>query len=197
MTELYNALAKAQAEMKAATLDAVNPAFKSRYATLASVIAAIQGPLTRHGIAFSQRVESDLDTVSVETILMGHGSELRCGAVRIPVGKPGAQAFGSALTYARRYSLSAACCITADDDDDGNGAQQASEAPAPRQAPPPPAVLTDRQIEELQIGLFNAGKDDESSVQKLLRSQGVARIEDILQARYPAIIKRLKELEKK
>jgi len=196
MTELYNALAKAQSEMRAATLDAVNPAFKSRYATLASVIAAVQGPLTRHGIAFSQRVESDADTVSVETILMGHGSELRCGAVRIPVGKPGAQAFGSALTYARRYSLSAACCIAADDDDDGNGAQ-ASEAPPPRQAPPPPAVLTDRQIEELQIGLFNAGKDDQQSVQKLLRSQGVARVEDILQSRFPAIIKRLKELEQK
>lgn len=92
--ELYNALAKAQSEMRAATFDAVNPAFKSRYATLASVIAAVQGPLTRHGIAFSQRVESDADTVSVETILMGHGSELRCGAVRIPVGKPGLRPSG-------------------------------------------------------------------------------------------------------
>jgi hypothetical protein len=126
--DLATALAKAQAEMTAAQFDAVNPHFKSRYATLASVIEAVRGPLTKHGVAYIQRTVPVDGGVAVETVFMGCGSEISTGMVVVPLDRKTAQSFGSALTYARRYSLAMACCISADEDDDGNEAEKGASS---------------------------------------------------------------------
>jgi len=126
MSELAIALAKAQAEMKAAAFDKVNPHFGSRYATLASVIDAVREPLTKNGIAFVQRVVQVENGVGIETVFIGHGDKIETGALVVPVDKKTAQGMGSALTYARRYSLSMACCISSDEDDDGNAAEKSA-----------------------------------------------------------------------
>lgn len=185
MQELIAALAKAQAEMKHAVFDSKNPHFKSRYASLASVIDAVRGPLTRHGIAYVQRVKTTPDAVGVETVLLGHGAQLETGTVLVPLSAPTAHALGSALTYAKRYSLAAACGISADEDDDGNAATQQSQS-----APEP--TLTEGQVEELRNALFAAGRDHQ--LDQLLKAQRVSRIEDIQQARLPALLKRLRDL---
>ncbi|MCX6982722.1 MAG: ERF family protein [Verrucomicrobia bacterium] len=59
----------------------------------------------------------------------------RCGgresnflAATIPVTKPDAHGLGSALTYGRRYSVSALLAISADEDDDANGAVTPQES---------------------------------------------------------------------
>jgi len=185
MQELIAALAKAQAEMKHAVFDSKNPHFKSRYASLASVIDAVRGPLTRHGIAYVQRVTTTPDAVGVETVLLGHGAQIETGTVLVPLSAPTAHALGSALTYAKRYSLAAACGISADEDDDGNAATQQSQS-----APEP--TLTEGQVEELRNALFAAGRDHQ--LDQLLKAQRVSRIEDIQQARLPALLKRLRDL---
>ncbi len=118
---LYNLL-NAKTKIRNASINAKNDYYGSSYATLESVIEAVTSPLLEHGILW-QQIAHDCETgAKVETILMGHGGELHCGPIYVPADKNNAHAFGSALTYARRYSLAIAVGIGADDDD-GNAAQ--------------------------------------------------------------------------
>ena len=136
--ELAKALATAQGEMTAASKDATNPHFKSRYATLASVWDAIRGPLSRNGLSVSQVLETPETGpgVIVRTLLIHASGQWIGSRYVMPIAdKLTPQAMGSAITYARRYALSAIVGIAPDDDDDGNAA---SVTPA-RQAPPSPA----------------------------------------------------------
>ena len=129
--ELATALAKAQGQIKGAVKDSANPFFKSKYADLASVVEAIRSAFAANGLSYVQSVEpSDKDEVRVETtILHSSGEWIGCGVLALPVSKVDAQGYGSALTYARRYSLSAATGV-APEDDDGNAATVAKPKPA-------------------------------------------------------------------
>ena len=121
--ELATALAKAQGEIKGAVKDSANPFFKSKYADLASVVEAIRAAFAKNGLSYTQHIsDSEKNEVRVETIIMHSSGEwLSCGVLALPVSKADAQGYGSALTYARRYSLSAAAGVAAEDDD-GNAA---------------------------------------------------------------------------
>jgi len=127
ISSLAAALAKAQGAMKGAVKDSANPFFKSKYADLASVVEAIRAAFSANGLSYIQTVEpSDKDEVRVETTLLhASGEWISCGILALPVNKVDCQGFGSALTYARRYSLSAAVGIAAEADDDGNAATMA------------------------------------------------------------------------
>jgi hypothetical protein len=127
---LAAALAKAQGSMKGALKDSANPFFKSKYADLASVVEAIRAAFSANGLSYIQTVEpSDKDEVRVETTLLHSSGEwISCGVLSLPVSKIDAQGYGSALTYARRYSLSAAVGV-APEDDDGNAASLAKPKP--------------------------------------------------------------------
>lgn len=123
---IYAALAAAQAEFKTVVKNCVNPAFNSKYADLQSILDATRPALNRHGLFLFQRVASSKDGVSVETCVShSSGETLSSGVLFLPVISPKnpAQGFGSAETYARRYSLSAFLGVSADEDDDGNGAK--------------------------------------------------------------------------
>lgn len=128
IANLAAALTKAQAEIEGAAKDRLNPHFKSKYADLSSVMDAIKPALAKHGLAFVQ-VSHDRDhAAAVETVIVhSSGETMNCGIVSVPVSKGDAQGFGSALTYARRYSLSAAFGV-APEDDDGNAAAAAKPA---------------------------------------------------------------------
>lgn len=119
---LIDALIKAQSSIKHATKDGVNPYFKSGYATLEQVITAVKKPLNDNGIYFQQESHENEGGACVETTFWGHGANLPTGKVTIPTDRNDAQAFGSALTYAKRYSLSMACGIGHQTDDDANSA---------------------------------------------------------------------------
>lgn len=121
---LAGALVKALAEIEGAAKDKVNPHFKSKYADLASVIAAIKPVLAKHGLAFTQSTEPSEGGVIVETLLWHEAENLAprsLGKLFVPANKNDAQGFGSALTYARRYGLMTAFGVPAEDDD-GNAA---------------------------------------------------------------------------
>ena len=123
---IYAALAAAQAEFRPVVKNCVNPAFGSKYADLQSILDATRPVLNRHGLFLYQRATSSKDGVSVETCVShASGETLSSGVLFLPVISPKnpAQGFGSAETYARRYSLSAFLGVSADEDDDGNGAK--------------------------------------------------------------------------
>lgn len=121
--ELAKALSAAQAEMRHALKSAENPHFRSRYADLAGIIDACREPLAKHGLAFTQLAGYSQGGASVRTVLMHTSGQYIWSLLVVPVNKQDAQGVGSALTYARRYGLSAIVGI-AQDDDDGNGAGQ-------------------------------------------------------------------------
>ena len=120
--KLAEALAKAQLAMGNAAKDSTNPHFKSKYADLASVREAVIPHLAANGIAVIQRIEStNKEGVAVSTMLVHASGEFIQDQCWLPVTKADAQGFGSAITYARRYSLAAVAGIAAEDDD-GNAA---------------------------------------------------------------------------
>lgn len=148
---LAAALAAAQAEMKPAKETANNPAFRSKYADLTSCFEACNAVLPKHKLSISQvMVAAPEGYVSVQTLLLHESGEWLSSVCTLKAdgnrGVNAAQAAGSAITYARRYGLTAIVGL-ATDDDDGNAAgapfqpQQRKQAPAsaPRQAAPAPA----------------------------------------------------------
>tara|TARA_R110002094_G_scaffold220233_1_gene192723 strand:+ start:379 stop:1071 length:693 start_codon:yes stop_codon:yes gene_type:complete len=142
---LINALIKAYSEITSAEFDKVNPHFKSKYASLESVIKAVKPSLVKNGILYRQVSKYTENGICIETIFHGHGAELPTGEIFLPVDKRTAQGFGSALTYARRYSLSLACGIGSEEDDDGNQAEkEVGKKSVPKKTP----VKKDEPVKE-------------------------------------------------
>jgi hypothetical protein len=121
---IYAALAAAQAAMGPALKQAVNPAFKSKYADLASVMEACLPALTANGICVMQPTGEDEVGRYVKTILAHVSGETVECRVPLIVSKNDMQGYGSAVTYARRYGLMSMAGI-APEDDDGNAAAKA------------------------------------------------------------------------
>lgn len=152
---LYSRLAAAQAEMENPAMDRENPHFRNRFASLAAIRNAVVPCLARHGLACVQVVEGGRVVTRV------YGPDGDCiDLAGVPVSLAGnPQANGSEMTYAKRYSLSAAFCVVGDEDDDGEAAtagwqggrapQGARQAPGPQQRPQRPASgLTEPQRAE-------------------------------------------------
>lgn len=128
MKQIASALVKAQKAFGPALKTSTNPHFKSRYADLSACIEAVVDALNSNGIALVQQTHECADGVIVETVFVHESGEtFSSGRLHVPSTKHDAQGYGSALTYARRYSLMAACGI-APEDDDGNAATRRTEA---------------------------------------------------------------------
>lgn len=124
MKQIAAAFIKAKKAFAPAIKNATNPHFKSKYVDLAACIEAVDEPFLANGIAMYQETFEDATGVTVETVLLHESGEMiRCGRLHVPASKQDPQGYGSALTYARRYSLMAACGI-APEDDDGNAASR-------------------------------------------------------------------------
>lgn len=129
-SKIASALVKAQKAFGPALKSSSNPHFRSRYADLSACVEAVIDALNDNGIAMMQRVSPSDNGVIVETMLIHESGEtISNGQLHVPATKHDAQGYGSALTYARRYSLMAACGI-APEDDDSNAASKRPTAPA-------------------------------------------------------------------
>lgn len=124
MKQIATALVKAQKEFGPALKTNTNPHFNRKYADLSACVEAVVDALNNNGIALIQKTHPDDTGVTVETVFMHEsGESLSSGPLHVPASKQDPQGYGSALTYARRYSLMAACGI-APEDDDGNAASR-------------------------------------------------------------------------
>lgn len=141
------ALSKAQGEIKGAKKDTTNPFYKSSYADLASVWDACREALSRNELAVAQTTDIVDGQIVLKTVLLHSSGESLTGILPVMIGdKPTAQALGSAITYNRRYALSAMVGI-APEEDDGNAA---NESPMKKWAKAPPPETTDK--EKLKAG---------------------------------------------
>jgi hypothetical protein len=129
ISALADALAKAQGAVEGAVKGRVNPAFRSKYADLASVWDACREALTQNGLSVIQSPGEVADgRMRMTTMLLHSSGEWVRDSLTIPLGKVDAQGFGSATTYARRFALAAFVGV-APEDDDGNAAVKAKPAP--------------------------------------------------------------------
>jgi hypothetical protein len=129
MQKISTAFVKAQKAFGPALKTSTNPHFKSKYADLAACVEAVIDALNDNGIALVQQSHHCEDGVIVETLFIHESGEVISGGkFHVVASKQDPQGYGSAMTYARRYSLQAACGI-APEDDDGN-----------RSVAPPPTV---------------------------------------------------------
>lgn len=120
---LAAALAKAQAECQNVVMNKTNPHFRSRYADLAAVRDAIIPVFAKHGLSIVQcpSVE-DFSGFHLETRLIHASGEEIVWRFPLPGDVTKMQAIGSAISYARRYTLSAIAGVASEEDDDGNAA---------------------------------------------------------------------------
>jgi hypothetical protein len=131
-------LVKAQKEFGPALKTATNPHFRSKYADLSACIEAVIDALNNNGIMLMQPTHLCESGVIVETIFLHEsGEQLSGGKLHVPASKHDAQGYGSALSYARRYSLMAACGI-APEEDDGNAASKTAPKPVATLPKPEP-----------------------------------------------------------
>lgn len=130
LTNLAEALSKFRAEVENPKNTSINPQFKSKYAPLDVVINTVRPVMSKHGLSFVQSTGSEGENIIIKTLLMHESGEwiesdpltlpayqLKSGGIK----EFNAQGAGSAITYGRRYSLSAILGISSEDDDDANG----------------------------------------------------------------------------
>ena len=122
MSQLIEKLFKVQQELSHAKAEAVNPHFKSSYVKFEDLWDYAKEALNKHGIMIQQISHECEVGACIETVLYGDNEHLSTGKMIVRADKPTAQAFGSAVTYAKRYSLSMALGIGADKDDDAHSA---------------------------------------------------------------------------
>ena len=142
-TRLVEALLAAQAEFSVVPKDADNLFFDSKYADLPSIMRMVGPVLTKHGLVVSQhpgmKIPMDGEIVdTLETRIMHVSGEELVSTMRLHLtpdkhGNVTPQSQGSAITYARRYALSAALGIVTDVDDDGNEASKGVATISPAQ----------------------------------------------------------------
>ena len=121
LKNLAKALAKFQADIKDPARDKDNPYFKSKYVALDGLLDAVRPVLATNGLSFIQSPVSNGQDMGVTTLLMHDSGEwIESDPFLLHAVKNDPQAGGSAITYARRYSLSAVLGVAWDDDDDAN-----------------------------------------------------------------------------
>lgn len=135
MKNIASAFVQAKKVFKRAVKSTDNTYFNSKYADLAACLEAVDEAFLTNGIALYQETFEDDTGVTVETVLLHESGEmLRCGKLHVPAAKKDPQGYGSALSYARRYSLMAACGIAAEDDDGNAASQSMKPKPGERKA---------------------------------------------------------------
>lgn len=129
-SKLHDALAKAQGEFASITRDKTvtvrmkaGGTYTFSYAPLESILHAVIPALSKNALALTQAMQVIDGKDYVETTLRHASGQSISNRIPLFVHDSGAQAYGSALTYARRYGVTLLLCVSADDDDDGNAAE--------------------------------------------------------------------------
>jgi hypothetical protein len=138
IVNLAKALCAAQSEFTTVGKDAKNPFYKSNYAPLDSIVEAIRPVLGKHGLSFLHLPNADGNRL--ECVILHVSGEWISAEYPVNPVKSDPQGIGSAMSYARRYSLSAMLGIATGDDDDGEAAQgreNTEKNPKTKPAPKP------------------------------------------------------------
>jgi hypothetical protein len=177
------AFIQAQSNMEAITKENKNDAFKgSKYADLATVVAAIVPAMNKAGIAVLQSPAFDGEMVTITTTLLHESGATVTSDLKLRPSKSDPQGVGSAITYGRRYSLLAVAGV-APEDDDGNaasGPRQPTNEPKAAPKPPTLAERAGRLTATLQAVKTKADLERAYSLASALRAELDDKEPDIL-----------------
>lgn len=140
---IADALSKFQGEIENPKNTADNPFFKSKYAPLQEVLNIVRPKLAKYGLSILQWPSGDGERIIINSLLMHSSGEwIEMEPLILKAEKATAQGAGSAITYGRRYALSAILGISSEDDDDGSqasseGSKSATAKAASRLRPVP------------------------------------------------------------
>ena len=159
LNELFASLAMAQGDSMAALKSTAGQVGQQRtkYADLASCWDACRAPLAKHGLAVVQLASADGARVTVQTTLGHKSGQWISGELSMTSSDPSPRGIGSAITYARRYSLCALVGI-APEDDDGEAASRTKEPSRPVVSTPKPRTESATANKETKPEV--AGKSD-------------------------------------
>jgi hypothetical protein len=127
IVELAKSLSKFQGDMKSVPKDSTNPFFKMKYASIDAIWDIVRKPLSSNGLSLIQTTYEQNDKIYLETTLLHSSGEWIETYMPINATKQDPQTIGSAITYARRYSMSAILGVSADSDDDAESATSHKE----------------------------------------------------------------------
>jgi hypothetical protein len=181
--DLITALSKAQAEIESAPFDKVNPHFKSRYASYEAIRETCRMPLAKNGLAITHHLDVNEGKRVLVTQLSHASGQWMRSFVSMPQEKETPQSMGSAITYSKRYALSAFLAIGSDEDDDG----EAAERPYTESV-----KLSKDQAKEIEDLC-----DDADMLGRILRAYKVTDLIAIRASEYSTIIKRIKATKEK
>lgn len=130
IADLAASLAKAQGAFAAIPRDReVTVALRTgggsytfKYATFSAILDAVRPALAANGLAVAQAIGNDTAGALVTTRVMHASGQWIESDTPVFVNGAGSQAFGSGVTYAKRYGLAAMLNVAPDEDDDGNQA---------------------------------------------------------------------------
>lgn len=137
MSDLAKALHAFQQDAPPIHLDATNPHFGNKFASLGGVVAAVRPILNKHGLIYSQLTTNiDGAPALMTTLIHAESGDAIQGTTPLILSREDMQGYGSALTYARRYALLAILGLVGDADDDANAASSSAGASEPSGAGP-------------------------------------------------------------
>jgi len=118
---LAKAMAAFQGEVKNPINTASNPFYKSKYAPLNEILNEVRPVMAKHGLSIIQSPGGNGKDIAISTILLHSSGEwMELTPLILTAEKITPQGAGSAITYGRRYIVSALLGIASEDDDDGN-----------------------------------------------------------------------------
>ena len=172
INELAAALAKAQAVMPKAKMSGVNSRFADKatgktgaYATLDDIRDAVKDTLTANGISYTQHPYSINGEVGVETMLIHSSGQFMRSRFGVPAAQHNPQAYGSLLTYVRKFALAAAAGVSTQEDTDAD--EVSHEPPSP--------TISAEQVGRIQ-NLLAAKKIDEKRILKWKNIQNLTQL---------------------
>lgn len=183
--EICIAFNKMQSVLEQPLKDKDNPYFRSKYVPLENVVDSIVKASKDNGLSFSQFAETDENgNICVSTLVMHNSGEwIQYPKLRMKPEKNTPQSLGSAITYAKRYALSAIFGITSDEDNDGNSESKPNQNTKPKQNNRQVQKITIVQAQEIADTVqevANITNSDYDTIQeRILKKFNVATLSDI------------------
>jgi hypothetical protein len=176
-------LIKAQSEIGKVYKEKINPHFKNKYVPLNSILEEIKPTLNDNGFFLTQKicVEGDQEVLKTELLHIS-GECLNSVAPLNIADKNNPQKYGSAITYMRRYTLTALLGLE-EEDDDGKRATQENKSSQ---------KISDQQLSELENLLDSASKDKI----EFCKAMKINSLSDLPNIRFQSVVDRLNQMIK-
>lgn len=186
ITKISPALIKFHSEVGTIEKDGENPYLKTKYATLDSINKTIRPVLANNKLAIMQNVISGDGIITVKTKLLHESSEwMESEGTTLRLQKVDPQGVGAAITYARRYDLSAFLSLDTGEEDDGASQVGDGYEPIPENA------ITQEQVGALKSKAMQFAKARNQTEQAVYDVLQIKDIKQLNRAQAATAIKQL------